>query len=394
MFILLIAVIIYTLATFGAVLPSNWFLLVIVWSLGVGGWLVYQVFRGRGWHVMFLVLLFLSAVMFWILQPSWSTAIVAGIWSWHATARSNQYGVIRFLKILLVVGVFEALLGLAQFFVMPGWIFGYVSAVSRSSGTLINRNHFAGLMEMFIPIALGVAYMSARRFGGLARPYIYLLAGALMSLALLFSLSRMGILSFLFTFCFLGILQWHRSQRTIAAGLAVGMGALVAAGALWIGVDNILQRYSDLLVADGLLRESRIMVFRDVTRMIVANPLGVGVDNFQDRFRQYQTFRPDLLFDHAHNDYLETAAEWGLPVAMAYWSFIVFAVIRAIRLFDSVHSPEQRGILLACIGAILAILIHSLTDFNLQIPSNATLFFTFVGISLAMPLPESMHRFE
>jgi O-antigen ligase len=126
----------------------------------------------------------------------------------------------------------------------------------------------------------------------------------------------------------------------------------------------------------------------------MANPLGVGVSNFQDRFRQYQTFRPDLLFDHAHNDYLETAAEWGLPVAMAYWSFIVFAVIRAIRLFGSIHSPEQRGILLACIGAILAILIHSLTDFNLQIPSNATLFFTFVGISLAMPLPESMHRFE
>ncbi len=30
-----------------------------------------------------------------------------------------------------------------------------------------------------------------------------------------------------------------------------------------------------------------------------------------------------------------------------------------------------------------SILLHSLTDFNLQIPSNAMLFFTFVGISLA-----------
>jgi O-antigen ligase len=277
---------------------------------------------------------------------------------------------------------------------MPGWTFGYTNPVSRSSGTLINRNHFAGLLEIFIPVALGLAYMSARRYGGLARAYIYLLAGTLMSLALLFSLSRMGILSFLFTLCFLGILQWRRSQRRLAAGLAFGMGALVAAGALWIGVDSIVQRYSELMIDDALFRDSRVMISRDVTRMIMANPLGVGLSNFQDRFRQYQTFRPDLLFDHAHNDYLETAAEWGLPLAMAYWSFIVFAVIRAIRLFDSVHSPEQRGILLACIGAILAILIHSLTDFNLQIPSNATLFFTFVGISLAMPLPESMHRFE
>jgi O-antigen ligase len=393
MFILLIAVISYTLATFGAVLPSNWFLLVIIWSLGIAGWLVWQAFRGRSWHVMFLVLLFLAAVMFWFLQPLWSAAIVAGIWAWHATARNNQQGVIRFLKVLLVIGIFEGLLGLAQFFVLPGWIFGYVSPVSRSSGTLINRNHFAGLMEMFIPIALGLAYISANRFGELARAYTYLLVGALMSLALLFSVSRMGILSFLFTLCFLGILQWNRSRRSLAAGLALGMGALVAVGALWIGVDSVVQRYSELMVGDGFFRQSRVMIFRDVTRMIAANPLGIGVDNFHDRFREYQTFHPDLLFDHAHNDYLETAAEWGLPVAMAFWSFIVFTAARAVRLFVSVQSPEQQGILLACIGAILAILVHSLMDFNLQIPSNAMLFFTFVGISLAMPLPESVQRF-
>src|SRR5262249_1533905 len=152
--------------------------------------------------------------------------------------------------------------------------------------------------------------------------------------------------------------------------------------------------YSDLMIDDGLLRQARLMIFRDGNRMIIANPLGVGVGNFQDRFRQYQTFRPDLLFDHAHNDYLETAAEWGLPVAMAFWSFVAFAAVRATYLFASVHSPEQRGILLACIGAILSIMNHILADFNLQIPSNATLFFTFVGISLAMPLPESVHRFE
>src|SRR5262249_41929878 len=86
-----------------------------------------------------------------------------------------------------------------------------------------------------------------------------------------------------------------------------------------------------------------------------------------------------------HNDYLETAGEWGLPVAIAFWTFIGFAAVRAARLFTSAQSPEQRGILLACVGAILAILIHSLMDFNLQIPSNAILFFTFVGISLGMP---------
>jgi O-antigen ligase len=117
--------------------------------------------------------------------------------------------------------------------------------------------------------------------------------------------------------------------------------------------------------------------------MILAHPFGVGIGNYQDRFREYQTYRPDLLFDHAHNDYLETTAEWGTPIAIVFWTLIGFTLVRAIRLFVSVDSAEHQGILLACIGAMFSILLHSLADFNLQIPSNAMLFFAFVGISLA-----------
>ena len=42
-------------------------------------------------------------------------------------------------------------------------------------------------------------------------------------------------------------------------------------------------------------------------------------------------------------------------------------------------------------GAMFSILLHSLTDFNLQIPSNLMLFFLFVGITAqagsAKPFP-------
>src|SRR5262249_27193612 len=143
------------------------------------------------------------------------------------------------------------------------------------------------------------------------------------------------------------------------------------AGAFWIGVDGIVQRYSELVGQDAILREGRILVYRDALRMIGANPAGVGTGNFQDRYRQYQTFRPDLLFDHAHNDYLETAAEWGVPLAAVFWAFLFFSLIRCVRLFVSIESAEQRGVLLSCMGAMFAILVHSFTDFSLQIPSNA-----------------------
>jgi O-antigen ligase len=117
--------------------------------------------------------------------------------------------------------------------------------------------------------------------------------------------------------------------------------------------------------------------------MISESPQGVGVGHFQDRFRQYQTFHPEYLFDHAHNDFLETIAEWGIPAAVGFWGFIMFVLVSAVRTFLGPGPSETRGILLACIGAIFSILVHSLADFNLQIPSNAMLFFTFIGIAAA-----------
>ena len=167
-------------------------------------------------------------------------------------------------------------------------------------------------------------------------------------------------------------------------GFTLTIVSLVLIAALWVGVDVLVQRYSQLFAEEAMLREGRLLVFRDGIKMIRAHPMGVGTGAFQDRFREYQTFRPELLFDHAHNDYIETAAEWGIPVSLAFWTCIFFSLLRAIRLFVLIESPEKRGILLACIGAILSIALHSFADFNLQIPANAMLFFTFVGISLAI----------
>ncbi len=118
--------------------------------------------------------------------------------------------------------------------------------------------------------------------------------------------------------------------------------------------------------------------------MILANPLGVGAGKDQDVFRRYQTFHTESLFDHAHNDYLEITAEWGIPVSLVLWISIVLIFVSAARAFARHLMPSGRGSLLACAGAIFAILVHSTTDFNLQIPSNAMLFFSFVGIAVAL----------
>lgn len=378
MFTFLAVLLLYSLLSFGGVLPHSWLTVAVLWVAGVGGLLVVR----RPVQPAFLVLLAFGALLALLVEIKVAVGVFAAGWAWMA-ARGAEKPVLKFFHFLVLVGILEALLGLTQYFLDPGWIFGYQNPHGRSSGTLINRNHFAGLLEMLIPVTFGFAYIGARRYGEMARPYVYLLGGAFMGLALLFSVSRMGIFSFLVTLLFLVIVvQLREARRKIATALGLGLFGLVVAGALWIGIDVIVERYAQLLEEDAVLQEGRMIVFRDTARMIATNPWGVGTGNYQDLFRQYQTFYPGALFDHAHNDYLETTAEWGIPIAVAFWGFLFFVLFRSVWAFLVVRSPERRGILLACMGAIFSILVHSLTDFNLQIPSNAMLFFSFVGIAI------------
>src|SRR5205823_1484290 len=84
--------------------------------------------------------------------------------------------------------------------------------------------------------------------------------------------------------------------------------------------------------------------------------------------------------DHAHNDYLETTAEWGIIPAAVFWGAVFIIALRGAYVFVVTPSYRQAGVLLTSIGAVSAILVHSLGDFNLQIPSNAMLFFVFLGL--------------
>jgi len=127
--------------------------------------------------------------------------------------------------------------------------------------------------------------------------------------------------------------------------------------------------------------------------MISQNPLGIGSDNYRDKFRQYQTTHTESLFDHAHNDYLETAAEWGIPVGVIFWALIWSIQILCIWRFVVSESPEKRGILLACAGSMFSLLLHSFVDFNLQIPSNAILFFAIVGIAARLVMSPRSRTF-
>lgn len=377
------------LLSFGAVQSHAYLAVEILWLTALSVLVVGTTIRAGRLRTGVIAYVAVSAIAFVVDYKVALGALAAG-WGWFATQR-HPLKTLSFLRFLIVVGVLEAFLGLIQYFVAPGWIFGYQNIFYVSSGTLINRNHFAGLLEMIVPATVAFAFAAIVRGRDTARGYFFLFLGAFISIAIVFSTSRMGLFSCLLTLLFVGAALRLKSANRRSTAVSLALLGLVVTGALWIGVDVIMERFSQLSSEDALLQEGRTAVYKDTLRMIAAHPLGIGLERYRDVFRQYQTFRPQLLMDHAHNDYLETIAEWGILPAVALWVVIFVIFARAFRSFLRTQSVERTTILMASMGGIFSILVHSLADFNLQIPSNAMLFFVFVGIaaqaSTATPFP-------
>ena len=307
----------------------------------------------------------------------------------------------RIVYALLALGAFEAFYGLVQY--LTGWqqIFLYVKKyyVQDATGTYINRNHFAGFLEMALPFAIttGLRRASALRRGVqrsetkarslLSSPELLPLAGLLfLAIAifagLVFSRSRMGILSSVVSIAVVLVLAGSSSTSK-------GIGAVVAAlfflGVMgivvWVGTDAVINRFEILGQEYSQAGQNRISIWRDTLGLIRQHPLlGTGLGTFSVAYTSVQTVFLTQLVDHAHCDYLEVASELGLPGAMLLFGSIFWILARAVRRYRKSEDNFDSVVWLGCIGSIAAILLHSLADFNLYIPANAVV----LAVTLAL----------
>jgi O-antigen ligase len=85
-------------------------------------------------------------------------------------------------------------------------------------------------------------------------------------------------------------------------------------------------------------------------------------------------------YKYAHNDYLHFATEFGLPGLAMLAAIVLLSLWQAARAQLERHDRMLRGLGCVVLMALVALLIHTAVDFNLQIPANAA---TFIAI-LAM----------
>lgn len=166
-----------------------------------------------------------------------------------------------------------------------------------------------------------------------------------------------------------------RKRLSMVTSLGVGVVALLF---FWLAPANVSKRLESatgLTHSPELLPRDRLIVWEDTLGMIRDHPLlGVGLGGFRVAFPHYQSFATDLVWDHAHNDYVEALAETGVLggvlILAALMVFFTAALGDLRRRLESSSGLIQLGAAIGCCG----LLVHGFVDFNLHIPANAAWF--------------------
>jgi O-antigen ligase len=278
--------------------------------------------------------------------------------------------------------------------------------VQPSSGTWINPDRFSGFLEMVLPLAVTGAFAAWRSgvlpheaSGGKALKAAAALTVAVTCLSgIVVSLSRAGFSGAIVSLAVLLLIAlFAPGARLASAGIPVtrritaGLAAIAATSAafLFLPTDELIARFG-LAVASSqsLSGETRLELWRDTRKLIAAYPLtGSGLGTYESALMRFKTAAPMRTADYAHNDYLQAAAELGIAGAAIglIWIALVFA--RTLRASTSpVPGSPNRYLALGLAGSMVAILIHSLVDFNLYMPAEAMVFAWICGLAASSPL--------
>jgi len=293
---------------------------------------------------------------------------------------------------IVAIGALEAGLGLCQYF-------GGTGAQVRW-GTYANHNHYAGFLEMALPFAVVYPVALSRRTRSrghspvapaLGACGVWALAG-LMFAGIVHSFSRMGFVAALSSLFVMGTLAFGTRQLSWVAAsrkrqiVTVGLvAALVLVGFVFLPPDKLILRFAQIASVEGLTAEGRINLWAATIPLIKAYPFfGCGLGGYETAFMRFKAFDPLLTDDFAHNDYLQLLAELGV-MGFAIGATLAFSVVRtAVRRAVGSRDPGARYFAVACAGALAAILVHSLADFNLYIPANAMLLVWIAGMTAGL----------
>jgi O-antigen ligase len=324
----------------------------------------------------------------------------------------------RLALVLVASGVLQAVVGAVLFSLGAHyWLFHEEVMHSRVIGTYVYHNSMAGYMCMCLSVGIGL--MLARLGPGGAWPrgwaqrlkvvLEFLLSPKMrlrlmlivMVIALVLTRSRMGNAAFFASMLIVGLVAIPLARRTAPAMITL-IASLVFIDVFvvgtWVGLEKVVQRVQDTSLSTEdkgheETVEERTEGGRRAVQIVEDFPLvGTGGGSFYGSFMRYRGVG-EFYYDHAHNDFVELAADYGMIGIGLLGILVAMALWRALSVLARRRSSLPRGIAFGVAMSIVALLIHSTVDFNLQIPANALTMVVILSLAwIAHELPSPAHR--
>lgn len=300
-------------------------------------------------------------------------------------------------KWITIYGLALALFGIVQYLASNGQIY-WLRSTSRPTffGPFFNRNHFAGYLELLLPWPITLALLRSEYKQEIL---FYSLVAVWLGIAAVVTLSRGGMISLLAELLLLAALS-HRlfvekenDQRKklwrpqIIAVVSIFIA--IVTGSLWISKEQLVRRLTtgqEMGVSSDTpaqsFETSRGEIWRKGWQIFQAHPFfGAGMGAYGVAYTIYtgDNGLNQIDTDYAHNDYLQALTDGGIVGgAIVIW-FLVLAS-RAMGRGLRVKDKTLRAVSLACSAGLVGILVHSIFDFNLQLPSHSLLFVSYLAI--------------
>jgi O-antigen ligase len=274
--------------------------------------------------------------------------------------------------------------------------FGTVQPHGASAlGTTGSRNIYANYLVLSLCIGIGLLLSQLR--GSSARDWRHFFKRVLESMftpkivlrlslcvlviALTTTHSRMGNTSFFASLIIAGLiglaLSRHAPKGTVLLLASLLVIDLFIVGS-WFGVEKLAERIEQTTQAEYLARQDPSdFVFSQINEYPV---FGSGLGTFYAVFPNFRTEGVDAYYDYAHNDFAQFAAETGWVGIALVGLMVLLSFGAALRAQAVRRDPLMRGMSFASIMGIIAMMIHSWVDFNLQIPANAMLFMVILAL--------------
>ncbi len=304
------------------------------------------------------------------------------------------------LLVIFIIGCAEAALAIAQ--IATGaqqiyWTFPSDAHHVRS-GSFVNYSHFCQFMNL--SLGAGVAFLlvqlhELRRheihgsfrngvFAGVNREkHGWILCGIMLSAITVFtSMSRNGVISLLVASAVIGVLLYRRGGLSWRGWLLGLLPLGVLFGLLLFGFDIVYERLATLRDASHI--ESRWQMTVAALRAWREFPLwGTGLGTHEVVFPMFDDSVTPAIAAHADNDYAQLLEETGLVGALLVALFVAGIATLAINLILRGRTPAAAAAFGLGLG-LLAVAIHSATDFGQRIPANFVLSATFCGLLISI----------